>query len=119
MSLSQAGLGAVHQPVECMDTKMVLSRSFSFSTWKEAKMEAAARRGVEAVKLESPRVQRLKVGEQIMSGGEEDFYLCIKTSSQCGIMRPALSVELWFFYLFSTVPRPFQNISNTNLDNAV
>lgn len=114
MSLSQARLGAVHQPVECMDTKMVLSRSFSsFSTWKEAEMEAAARREVEAVGLESPRVQRLKVGEQIMSGGEEDF------SSQCGIMRPALSVELWFFYLFSTVPRPFQNISNTNLDNAV
>lgn len=59
-----AGLWAVHQPVECMDIKIVLPRSFpSFSTWKEAEMEAAARRGVEAVLLECLRVQRLKVGE--------------------------------------------------------
>lgn len=47
-----------------MDIKIVLPRSFSsFSTWKEAEMEAAARRGVEAVGLESLRVQRLKVRE--------------------------------------------------------
>lgn len=96
-----AGLGAVHQPVECMDIKMVLPRSFSsFSTSKEAEMEA--------VGLESLRVQRLKVGEENTRGGEKD-----------SLHKDQLCVELWFFYLFSTVPRPFQNISNTNLDNAV
>lgn len=34
-------------------------------------------------------------------------------------LHKALSVELWFFYLFSTMPRPFQNTSNKDLGHTL
>lgn len=89
-----------------MNIKVVLRRSFSsFSTCKEAEMEAAARRGVEAVGLEFLRGKRLK--------------MVVERRFLSFAPKPALSVELWFFHLFSTIPRPFQNISNKNLGNAL